>query len=65
MIGAEDGVPYFTELNTLPGMTDLSDLPAQAKAAGIEYPQLVEMILQTAACQCRQEGPWETERPAC
>jgi D-alanine-D-alanine ligase len=48
-----DGVPYFTEINTLPGMTDLSDLPAQAAAAGIPYPELVEMILLTAGdCGC-------------
>jgi D-alanine-D-alanine ligase len=47
------GVPYFTEINTLPGMTDLSDLPAQAAAAGISYPELVELILLTAAgCRC-------------
>jgi D-alanine-D-alanine ligase len=51
MVG--DGVPYFTEINTLPGMTDLSDLPAQAAAAGISYPELVEIILLTAAgCRC-------------
>ena len=45
---ASDDTPYFTELNTLPGMTDLSDLPAQAKAAGITYEQLVETILHSA-----------------
>lgn len=45
---AADGTPYFTEVNTLPGMTDLSDLPAQAKAAGISYPELVELILRSA-----------------
>ena len=43
-----DGAPYFTEINTLPGMTDLSDLPAQAAAAGISYDELVETILLTA-----------------
>jgi D-alanine-D-alanine ligase len=42
------GTPYFTEINTLPGMTDLSDLPAQAAAAGISYNELVETILLTA-----------------
>ena len=41
--------PYFTELNTLPGMTDLSDLPAQAREAGMSYEELVETILQSAA----------------
>ena len=42
------GTPWFIEVNTLPGMTDTSDLPAQAKAAGIDYEDLVETILRTA-----------------
>ncbi len=42
------GVPQFTELNTLPGMTDTSDLPAQALEAGISYDELVEIMLQSA-----------------
>jgi D-alanine-D-alanine ligase len=42
------GSPWFIEVNTLPGMTDTSDLPAQAKAAGISYDDLVETILLTA-----------------
>lgn len=39
---------YILEINTIPGMTDLSDLPAQAQAMGIGYDQLVECILKTA-----------------
>jgi len=39
---------YILEINTIPGMTDLSDLPAQAKAMGVSYDELVECILQTA-----------------
>lgn len=42
------GTPWFIEVNTLPGMTELSDLPAQARAAGISYEELVETILLTA-----------------
>jgi D-alanine-D-alanine ligase len=41
---------YILEINTLPGMTNLSDLPAQAKTMGIQYDALVEAILKTA-CQ--------------
>ena len=41
-------VAYLLEINSLPGMTDTSDLPAQAKAAGIEYDVLVETISRTA-----------------
>jgi len=43
-----DETPFITEINTLPGMTDLSDLPAQAKAAGISYDDLVLEILSSA-----------------
>ena len=41
-------VPYVLEINTSPGMTDLSDLPAQSKAMGIEYDTLVQIILNGA-----------------
>ncbi len=43
-----DDKPYFLEINTSPGMTDTSDLPAQAKAMGISYDNLVLMILNNA-----------------
>lgn len=42
---------YILEINTIPGMTDLSDLPAQAQCMGVSYDELVECILQTAACE--------------
>jgi D-alanine-D-alanine ligase len=45
---SEDETPYMLEVNTLPGMTDTSDLPAQAKNIGIEYDDLVEIILRSA-----------------
>lgn len=50
------GVPQFTEVNTLPGMTDLSDLPAQARHAGISYDRLVEIILETAGLDADRLG---------
>jgi D-alanine-D-alanine ligase len=40
--------PYFLEVNTIPGMTDVSDLPAQAAHIGISYDQLVHQIIQSA-----------------
>ncbi len=40
--------PYVLEINTSPGMTDTSDLPAQAAAMGIGYDELVLMILENA-----------------
>jgi D-alanine-D-alanine ligase len=43
-----DGNPWVLEVNTIPGMTKLSDLPAEAEAAGIPYDDLVEEILRSA-----------------
>ena len=43
-----EDTPYNLEVNTSPGMTDTSDLPAQAAAMGISYDELVEIILQSA-----------------
>ena len=40
--------PYFLEINTSPGMTDTSDLPAQAEVMGITYDDLVLLILNNA-----------------
>lgn len=45
---AKDGTPYVTEVNSLPGMTDQSDLPAEAAEAGISFDQLVVKILASA-----------------
>lgn len=49
--------PYILELNTLPGMTDTSDLPAQAKAAGIDYDELIEILIHS----CRHESATSSE----
>lgn len=43
-----EDTPYILEVNSSPGMTDTSDLPAQAAAMGISYDELVEIILQSA-----------------
>ena len=42
-----DGIPYVLEINTSPGMTETSDLPAQAAAMGISYDELVLLILNS------------------
>jgi len=47
IVGSDD-IPLLTEINTLPGMTETSDFPAQAKAANMTYEQLVEKMLRTA-----------------
>ncbi len=44
----EAGKHYFLEANTSPGMTDHSLVPMGARAAGIEFDQLVLKILEMA-----------------
>jgi len=51
-----EGRFYILEVNTIPGMTDLSDLPAQAKAMGMSYDQLVHQLLQSAASRVAVSG---------
>ena len=43
----EDGL-FLLEVNTQPGMTPLSLVPEQARACGIDYPELVEIIIADA-----------------
>lgn len=45
---SKDEIPYVIEINTSPGMTATSDLPAQSKIMGISYDNLVEIILNGA-----------------
>lgn len=45
---SEEGVPYFIEVNTIPGMTDTSLLPEAAKATGISFEDLLDKLIQWA-----------------
>lgn len=42
------GNPYILEVNTIPGMTEMSLVPDAARAAGISFEELVEMIVNYA-----------------
>ncbi len=42
------GNPYFLEVNTSPGMTDHSLVPMAARAAGLDFTQLVLQVLEGA-----------------
>ncbi|SYZ73567.1 D-alanine--D-alanine ligase A [Candidatus Zixiibacteriota bacterium] len=43
-----DNRPFFLEINTLPGMTELSLAPMAAREAGLNFDQLVDEICRTA-----------------
>ncbi len=42
----KDGNPYVLEINTLPGLTEMSLVPDAARAAGISFEELVERIVR-------------------
>lgn len=44
----EKGEIFCLEINTIPGMTGTSLVPKAAKAAGIEFPELVDRIVKLA-----------------
>jgi len=44
----KDNNYYFLEINSLPGMTSTSLLPMAAKEAGLEFNQLIDIILNMA-----------------
>jgi D-alanine-D-alanine ligase len=41
-----DCVPWLLEVNTVPGLTELSLLPDAARAAGVSFPDLCERLVQ-------------------
>jgi D-alanine-D-alanine ligase len=40
-----DGGVWLLEVNTIPGMTSTSLVPDAARAAGIEFPELCQMLV--------------------
>jgi D-alanine-D-alanine ligase len=53
-----DGVPYFLEINPLPGLNpETSDLVIMAKLAGWTYAELIQSILAAAQARLGREAP--------
>lgn len=48
LIVDRSGSPYVLEVNTVPGMTEMSLVPDAAKAAGIDFAHLVDHIVKLA-----------------
>ncbi|MEK7191966.1 MAG: D-alanine--D-alanine ligase [Patescibacteria group bacterium] len=44
---------YVLEINTIPGMTQTSLLPQEAKEAGIEFPEMLNLIVESALNKTR------------
>jgi len=51
---SEDGRPYVIELNPLPGLAPgYSDFPVSAEVAGLSFPKLIALLVNTAMCRLR------------
>ena len=48
MFLTEEGEPVFIECNTIPGLTVHSQYPRMMAAAGLEFPQVVERLVEMA-----------------
>ena len=48
IIVTKEGRPYILEINALPGLTPLSLLPDEVRAAGMSFEALIERLLQFA-----------------
>lgn len=48
------GEPVILEVNTIPGMTPTSLLPQQAAAIGIDFPALLDALIEHALWRARQ-----------
>ena len=51
IIVGDDGVPWLLEVNTVPGLTELSLLPDAAKAAGITFEDLCHRLVEHAVAR--------------
>lgn len=45
---SEEGALYLLEVNTMPGMTDLSLVPMAARASGLEFDELMNQFVELA-----------------
>ncbi|HSP08073.1 MAG TPA: D-alanine--D-alanine ligase [Candidatus Dormibacteraeota bacterium] len=58
IIVGDDGTPWVLEVNTVPGLTELSLLPDAARAAGIEFGDMCQRLVDHAVGRYRNRiGP--------
>ena len=57
IVGA-DGTPWVLEVNTVPGLTELSLLPDAARAAGVAFDEVCQRLVDHAVGRHRRHvGP--------
>ena len=56
LVDRATGTPWISELNTLPGFTDISMYPRLWEATGIPYPDLIDRLIALGREQHRRRG---------
>jgi D-alanine-D-alanine ligase len=51
------GVPWVLEVNTIPGLTEISLLPDAARAAGIDFADMCQGLIDDAIARHRESAP--------
>ena len=59
----DDGVPWFLEINTIPGMTATSLSPMAAQEAGMSFEDLVQTVLDGARLHLQVARDETMEKP--
>jgi D-alanine-D-alanine ligase len=48
LMDPKNGKMYLNEINTMPGFTSISMYPKMWAASGLEYPKLIDRLIQLA-----------------
>jgi len=59
-LGRETGKLYVSEVNSLPGFTEMSMFPRLWKASGLDYPELLDRLIEQALEHHRERARLET-----
>lgn len=52
---------FVSEINTVPGFTEMSMFPKLWEASGIPYPELIERLIQLALIRHGQAGSFKND----
>jgi len=61
-IDKDNGQVYLNEINTMPGFTPISMFPKMCDAAGLEYAELIDLLLQEAIAKFNSKKSLITSR---
>jgi len=61
-LGRRDKQLLVNELNTMPGLTEVSGYPKMWEASGLAFPQLLESLIELAFARHREKSLTKTSR---